>query len=139
MRRSWTIGIALAALAAGGAAAKDADRMAASDLQWREMFPGVTFAPAYGDWEKGSHAKFVRIAKGAVVPLHTHSNGYHAVVISGRMANLFEGGARQEVAAGDYFRMDAKRPHAHDCLTEEPCFFYTYGDGLWDIAVHQGK
>lgn len=137
MANMWTTmaaavaGVALCA----GAQAKAGDSIAVADLQWKEMFPGVKFAPSYGDWEKGAHGKFVRIDHGAKVPLHLHSNDYRAVLISGRMANLFEGDQRTEVGAGDYFYMAAKRAHAHECMTEDGCFFYTYGDGLWDIEV----
>jgi quercetin dioxygenase-like cupin family protein len=106
-----------------------------ADLRWQEMVPGVSFAPAYGDWNKEGHGKFVRILHGTEVPLHIHSNDYHAVVVAGRMANLFEDGQRKEVGPGDYFYMRAGRPHAHDCISEEPCFFYTYGDGSWDIEL----
>ena len=127
---------AAVALSVGAAAyAQGGDTLAQNALEWREMVPGVSFAPAYGDWEKGAHGKYVRIARTAQVPLHTHGNGYRAVMISGRMANLYEGGQRVEISAGDSFHMAAKRPHSHECLSEEPCFFYTHSEGLWDLEV----
>ena len=131
---------AVLAVTAGAAAyAQGSGILVKNALQWREMFPGVSFAPAYGDWEKEAHGKYVQISRTAKVPLHTHGNGYRAVVISGRMANLYEGGERVELAPGDHFHMAAKRPHAHECLSEEPCFFYTHSDGSWDIALHKGE
>lgn len=129
---------ALAATAIGTQAQAQevrSDTIGSADLQWKQMFPGVKFAPAYGDWEKGAHGKFVMIDYGAEVPLHLHSNDYHAVIVSGRMANLFAGGERVEIGPGDYFYMAAKRPHAHQCMSREGCVFYTYGDALWDIEV----
>jgi beta-alanine degradation protein BauB len=137
MAKKWTLmaaAVAAAALCTGGQA-KAGDTIAVADLQWKEMFPGVKFALSYGDWEKGAHGKFVRIDHGTKVPLHLHSNDYHAVLISGRMANLFEGGQRTEVATGDYFYMAGKRPHAHECMTQDGCFFYTYGAEAWDIEL----
>lgn len=43
--------LALAA-AAAPAIAQAPDTLSQGELQWRTMFPGVEFAPAYGDWEK---------------------------------------------------------------------------------------
>jgi quercetin dioxygenase-like cupin family protein len=141
MAKLWIQAVAASAAVSMGAAAsaQSADVVARGNLQWKEIVPGASFAPAYGDWEKGAHGKYVQIAKSAQIPLHIHSNDYHAVFVSGRMANLFEGGQRVEIAPGDYFYMAAKRPHAHECLTEEPCFFYTYGDGSWDLEVVESE
>jgi quercetin dioxygenase-like cupin family protein len=100
------------------------------------MFPGVEFAPAYGDWEKEAHGKFVRFAPGGMAPMHTHTNAYHAVMISGQMANLYDEG-RSNVGPGDYWFVAARRPHGHECVSAEPCFFYTYGDALWDIQLSE--
>ncbi|HUG45124.1 MAG TPA: cupin domain-containing protein [Sphingomicrobium sp.] len=119
---------------AATASAQAPDSIAAADLEWREMFPGVHFAPAHGDWEKAGHGKFVRFAPGTQVPMHTHSNFYRGVMISGQMENIFEEG-RVPVGQGDYWFVADKRPHGHQCLSKEPCFFYTYGDSLWDIQL----
>jgi quercetin dioxygenase-like cupin family protein len=119
---------------AAPAAAQAPDRIVAAELQWREMFPGVEFAPAHGDWDKEGHGKFVRFAPGAQAPMHIHTNAYHGVMISGQMANLFEEG-REEIGPGDYWFVAGKRPHGHDCFSAEPCFFYSYGDAHWDVEL----
>lgn len=136
MARVGAAAAAALAVSVGSAAyAQDVGILPRSALEWREMFPGVSFAPAYGDWEQGAHGKYVRIEPATQVPMHTHSNGYRAVMISGRLANVYEGGRRAELSAGDSFHMAGGRPHAHECLSEEPCFFYTYGDARWDVEV----
>jgi anti-sigma factor ChrR (cupin superfamily) len=112
------------------------DNLSQSSLDWREMFPGVSFAPAYGNWEREKHGKFVRIIPGTEIPMHTHSNSYRAVVVSGRMTNLYPRGERVALAPGDFFFLAPSRPHTHECLSEAPCLFYTYGDEPWDIALH---
>ena len=122
-------------LVAAAAAAAAPDSLASSELQWREMIPGVHFAPTYGDWEKQAHGKFVRLDPGARVPMHTHSGDYHAVVVSGRIANLYEGGKTVEVEQGDYWNVAAGLPHGHLCLSKEPCLAYTHSDGLWDLKL----
>lgn len=126
--------LALAA-AAAPAIAQAPDTLSQGELQWRTMFPGVEFAPAYGDWEKEAHGKFVRFAPGTTVPMHTHSGAYHGVMISGRMANLLDAGSRVAIEPGSYFYIAATRPHGHECISAEPCLFYTYGDTLWDLQL----
>lgn len=111
------------------------DSRSASELQWREMAPGVNFAPAHGDWEKQAHGKFVRIDAGAKVPMHTHSGAYHAVVVTGRIANIYDGGKTVELGQGDYWNVAAGLPHGHACLSKEPCLAYTHSDGAWDLKL----
>jgi mannose-6-phosphate isomerase-like protein (cupin superfamily) len=128
--------ISLTAVLGSGASAQVRDHVAPASLQWKQIIPGADFAAAYGDWEKGAHGKYVRFVKGVQIPLHRHSNEYHAVFISGRMNNLFEGGKRVAIAPGDYFYMAAGRAHSHECLSNEGCLFYTYGDLLWDFVPY---
>lgn len=120
----------------GAAAAAQAPAgLEPADLQWKEIIPGTSFAPAYGDWEKGAHGKFVRIAPGAIVPPHTHSKSYDAVFISGRIANSLQGAEPVHVGAGGYWRMPGGRVHGHQCVSKEPCLFYTHSDGAWDVQL----
>ncbi len=123
------------ALTAGVAAEAQSD----GQKQWREMGPGAHFAPAQGDWEKGAHSKFIRLAAGLDVPFHTHSNDYHGVMLSGRMTIDLEGGKTSEVGAGDYWTMKGGVPHGHKCLSAEPCLLYTHGDKNWDYAPHPAQ
>ena len=133
------VAAAIAALAALGSAssAQTGDRLSPTGLLWKEIVPGAHFGAAYGDWEKGAHGKYVRFVKGVQIPLHRHSNDYHAIAISGRLVNLFEGGRRVEIAPGDYFYMAAGRAHSHECLSDAGCLFYTYGNRLWDFVPYE--
>lgn len=132
---------ALAAMAVvGGAvsvAAHDRDRLALADLEWREIVPGVvSFAAAYGDWEKEAHGKFVRIEPGASVPMHTHGKAYHAVLHSGELTNLLDTAeTRVDLGPGDYWHMAGGRPHGHICASSEPCIVYVHSDGAWDLTL----
>lgn len=141
MARTIIAAAAAAALfaSASPALAQPPEILPAAQLEWREMFPGVVFAPAYGDWEKGAHGKYVRFDTGTMVPMHTHTNAYHGVMISGRMANLYDAGKRVEVGPGDYWYVAGARAHGHECLSKEPCFFYTYGDDLWNLQLLEAE
>ena len=107
-----------------------------ADLQWTEMFPGVSFAPVYGDWSVEGHGKFVRFESGVEAPVHTHTNAYHGVVISGRLTNPYPDEAdAPEMGPGTYWLVPGGAAHGNACVSEEPCLFYTYGDAAWDIAI----
>lgn len=143
MFRALTVSAAAVSLVIGAAAAgqstdtQSTNTFPTSELKWREMIPNVVyFAPAYGDWEKGAHAKFARVQPGATVPMHTHKQPYHAVVISGKLTNLLNSGpTRVELAPGDYWYMAGGRAHGHVCTSTEPCLVYTHSDGAWDLAL----
>ena len=137
MRQVLSASIAVMASLASVASAQGSDRIAPGGVQWKEIVPGAHFGAVYGDWEKGAHGKYVRFVKGVQIPLHRHTNAYHAVAISGRIVNLFEGGKRVEIAPGDYFHMAAMRAHSHECLSDGGCLFYTYGDRLWDFVPYE--
>jgi len=139
MSRRFALGAAVAAALsfASAASAQGMDRVSPAAVAWKDIVPGVQFGAVHGDWEKGAHGKYVRFVKGVQIPLHRHSNDYHAVAISGRLVNLFEGGRRVEIAPGDYFYMAAGRAHSHECLSDGGCLFYTYGDRLWDFVPYQ--
>jgi quercetin dioxygenase-like cupin family protein len=136
---------AIAAVIAGAASlgsvafAQASDRVVPSSVQWKQILPGAHFGAAYGDWEKEAHGKYVRFVKGVQIPLHRHTNDYHAVTISGRLVNVFEGGRRVEIAPGDYFYMAPMRAHSHECLSDEGCLFYTYGDRLWNFVPYDAS
>ena len=136
MRFAAAATIALIGFVGPAVFAQGADRLAPASLQWKEIVPGAHFGAAYGDWEKGAHGKYVRFVKGVQIPLHRHTNEYHAVAISGRIVNLFEGGRRVDIAPGDYFYMAPMRAHSHECLSDGGCLFYTHGDKPWDFVPY---
>lgn len=135
--RALAASLAVAASLASAASAQGGDRVAPAGLLWKQIVPGAHFGAVYGDWEKGAHGKYVRFVKGVQIPLHRHTHDYHAVAISGRIVNLFEGAKRVEIAPGDYFYMAAMRAHSHECLSDEGCLFYTYGERSWDFLPYE--
>lgn len=105
------------------------------DLAWVEIIPGVDFAAVYGDWAEGAHAKFARFAPGMVAPLHTHTHAYHGVVVQGEFTNPYPGEQGVVMRPGDYWYVPAGMAHSNECVSDEPCVFFTYGDALWDVEM----
>jgi quercetin dioxygenase-like cupin family protein len=82
-----------------------------------EMFPGV-FRRTMTDGEKMMLCE-VRLAKDAVVPMHTHPHEQTGYLASGRM--VFEiGGEKRELASGDAWMIPGNVPHEvvalEDCV-----------------------
>lgn len=130
--------ISATALAPFGAKAAPpgATSLAADALAWVEMAPGVHFAPAYGDWNKEAHGKFIRFAPGAAVPFHTHTGGYHGVTITGRVTNPYPGETDPKAfGPGDSWFVPGGAMHSNACVSAEPCLFYTHSDGPFDLTV----
>lgn len=103
---------------------------------WEEIVPGVAFGAVFGDWRAEAHGKFVSFQPGVVSPLHTHSGGFHAVVVSGTVINPYPEEANPpEMGPGTYWSTHAGTVHATGCVSEEPCLIYTHMDQGWDISV----
>jgi uncharacterized RmlC-like cupin family protein len=106
-----------------------------ADLQWTEMSPGISFAPAYGDWATEAHGKFVRFAPGTAAGMHTHTAGYSALIVSGSFTNEYQGDAeRVPMPAGSFWFTPGGVPHSNACLSEEPCILYTPSPAAFDFA-----
>lgn len=136
--RSLLLAVVVVAFSAGEAAAQGAEApppIAQDDLEWVEIIPGVEFAAVYGDWAEGAHAKFARFAPGMVAPLHTHTHAYHGVVVQGEFTNPYPGEEDVVMGPGDYWYVPAGMAHGNECVSDDPCVFFTYGDALWDIEM----
>lgn len=105
------------------------------DLAWVEIIPGVDFAAVHGEWAEGAHAKFARFAPSMAAPLHTHTHAYHGVVVQGEFTNPYTGEQRAVMRSGDYWYVAAGMAHSNECVSDEPCVFFTYGDALWDVEM----
>jgi quercetin dioxygenase-like cupin family protein len=111
----------------------------ASEVEWAEIVPGIRFAAVYGQWDREAHGKLVSADPGVRTPMHVHSGGYHGMVIEGTVTNPYAGEVGEvRMGPGTYWYVPAGAPHATACVSEEPCLFYTYADGAWDIEVVEG-
>lgn len=109
--------------------------VATADLEWVEIVPGVDFAAVHGDWAEGAHAKFARFAPGMAAPVHSHTNAYHGVVVQGEFTNPYPGEEAVVMRPGDYWYVPGGAAHSNECVSAEPCVFFTYGDALWDLDM----
>src|SRR5512140_1329139 len=84
----------------------------AGDLKWvvpPNSPPGVKVAVLWGDPAKGPHGALHKFDGGFAAPLHSHSAGHHAVVVSGTILLTPEGEAEKTLPAGSYFSFTGKK------------------------------
>ena len=95
----------------------------------------VQFATARGSLEQGPHETFGLFEAGATSPSHVHSSAYHGVVISGEVANPFNGAATSPALdVGGYWHVPAGSAHVTACAAGAPCRFYFHSRTAFDFT-----
>lgn len=91
-------------------------------------------APAFGDLTHGPHGTFIKMPAGFVSPLHTHTENYWGVVISGVAVNGKPGGADVQLPVGSYWFQKAGEPHVTKCISPNECIFFISQSGKFDYV-----
>ena len=89
-------------------------------------------APAYGDLAHGPHGTFIKMPAGYVSPVHTHSEDYWAVVVSGVMVNKKPDGPDVALSAGSYYFQKGGERHVTKCMSPDGCVFFVSQSGKFD-------
>lgn len=89
-------------------------------------------APAYGDLAHGPHGTFIKMPSGFVSKLHTHTEDYWGVVISGVAANGKPGSADVQLPVGSYWFQKGGEPHVTKCISANECIFFISQGGKFD-------
>jgi hypothetical protein len=98
---------------------------------------GIPFARAYGDpAAEGLHSNYIKMPGGAASSLHTHSNDYYGVVISGVVANEPAGSKEDHpLPAGSYWFQQGGKPHTTKCISQGECLFFVTQVGHFDFKA----
>lgn len=107
-----------------------------SELKYFDTGVGpLKAAPAYGDLGHGAHSTFVKLPAGFVSPLHTHTEDYYAVVVSGVVANEADGTAKDRpLPPGSYWFQKGKANHVTKCLSANECVVFITQPGKFDYV-----
>ena len=136
---TWIKAAALALpLASGTAIAEGNSTRSFADLKWDQRAPVIAVAPIWHDAEKDVYGMYVRIKAGATVPHHTHTFGYHGVVLQGNWVHYY-GDDLEEAHAmtlGDYGHQPGKEVHTDGCAGPDDCIFYIVLMGTPDNIPH---
>ena len=91
---------------------------------------GCEAALAWGDYEKGSSAFYVRAPKGYLFPRHSHTSAERILVLRGRISGAVDGEGEMMVTPGMYWGFQGKAVHWARC--EDSCLMYITYDGPFD-------
>ena len=127
--------------AAGAFAAGSSVHIPAADLKFGPT--GVTdgvhgelqAAAAYGDLGHGAHGTFIKMPAGFVSKVHTHTEDYWGVVISGTAVNEKPGASDVALPAGSYWFQKGKESHVTKCISTTDCLFFISQNGKFDYVA----
>lgn len=103
------------------------------DVAWQEVgIPGVQLALAWGDPEAGDDIWLLRMAPGASLPTHAHTNDYWGLTIQGTWVHIHEDGSETATTAGDYALVEGGVFHGDRCDGDVPCIGLLDFDGERD-------
>jgi hypothetical protein len=131
--------LACAVIAGTSFAADTSVSTPVTDLKYFDTGVGpLKAAPAYGDLANGAHSTFVKLPAGFVSPLHTHTEDYYAVVISGVVANEVNAAVKDRpLPPGSYWFQKGKASHVTKCLSTNECVVFITQPGKFDyVNVH---
>src|SRR5262249_49698078 len=112
--------------------------MPAADVKWADLdpkgAPGVKIADQWGDHAKGAFGAFVKFPAGFAVPLHTHTNDFKIVVISGTFVQAPEGKPEFRLGPGSYLMQPGGNyKHTSACDKASECLFFLQSTGKFDL------
>jgi len=92
-------------------------------------------AAAYGDLSHGPHGTFIRMPPGFVSSIHTHTEDYWGVVVSGVAVNGLPGSVDVPLPAGSYWFQKGGERHVTKCISPNECLFFISQQGKFDYVL----
>jgi hypothetical protein len=99
----------------------------------------LSAAPAYGDLGHGAHGTFIKMPAGFVSPVHTHTEDYWGVVISGVAVNGVPGSPDVQLPVGSYWFQKGGERHVTKCVSPNECIFFISQRGKFDYVLETAK
>jgi hypothetical protein len=96
-------------------------------------------APAYGDLAHGAHGTFLKMPAGFVSTIHTHTDDYWGVVISGVAVNGVPGSRDVALPVGSYWFQKGGERHITKCISPNECIFFISQHGKFDYVADSMK
>jgi hypothetical protein len=95
--------------------------------------------PAYGDLAHGAHGTFIKMPAGFVSKVHTHTEDYWGVVISGVAVNGKPGSSDIPLPVGSYWFQKGGESHVTKCISPNECIFFLNQPGKFDYVIESAK
>lgn len=112
--------------------------MPSADMKWMDLdpagAPGVKIADLWGDHTKGAFGAIIKFPAGFAAPLHTHTNAYKIVVLSGTFVQVPEGKPEFRLGPGSYLMQPGgDYKHTTACDKASECAFFVESTGSFDL------
>jgi anti-sigma factor ChrR (cupin superfamily) len=112
--------------------------MPSADMKWTDLdpagAPGVKIVDLWGDHTKGAFGALVKFPAGFMTPMHTHTNPFKIVIVSGTFVQTPEGKATVKLGPGSYLlQPGGSYKHTTGCDKGSDCVFFTQADGKFDL------
>lgn len=99
-------------------------------------------AVLWGNPQEGPSAVFMKFPPNFPGAMHSHTHGYHGVVVTGASKHYVKGESEAEVplqTPGDYWYQPGGEPHNDSFPTDEPTILFIQWDGPMDVQFHPGE
>lgn len=116
------------------------ERTTADAVPYQQLFPGASVSVLYGGMDQGVPTlQLGKIGAGVTFPVHSHSSGYHAVVVAGRFQHWEEGDAERGpiMTAGSHYYQPGGNLHYDSCLGPEDCILTVSFPERADVSFPQ--
>jgi hypothetical protein len=108
----------------------------ATHLKFYQDKEGLTVANAWGDPANGAHSNFIKISANTASPLHTHTQSYYGVVITGVVVNQpAANGPDEPLMPGSYWYQKGGEPHVTKCISQTECLIFVTSKGSFDFLL----
>ena len=113
-------------------------KIPADQIKWTDLdptgAPGVKIADMWGDHTKGAFGAFMHFPAGFKAPLHTHTNDFKIVVISGTFVQEPGGKDAFRLGPGSYeMQPGGGYKHTTACDAASECTLFVQGNGKFDL------
>jgi hypothetical protein len=110
----------------------------AADLKWTDLDPSSPGSPkiadVWGDHTKGAFGAFVKAPAGWTTPLHTHTNAFKIIIISGTFLQTPEMKTEMRMGPGSYVAQPGGNyKHVSGCDKASECVFFVQSEGKFDL------
>ncbi|MEO8190471.1 MAG: DUF4437 domain-containing protein [Acidobacteriota bacterium] len=114
--------------------------MPAADMKWTDLdpkgAPGVKIADVWGNHATGAFGAFIKFPGGFAAPLHTHTNDYKIVVVSGTFVQGPEGKPEFRLGPGSYLlQPGGNYKHTTACDKASECVIFSQSTGKFDTKL----
>jgi hypothetical protein len=110
----------------------------AADLKWTDLdpagAPGVKIADVWGNHATGGFGAFLKFPAGFAAPLHTHTNDFKLVIVSGTFIQGPEGKPEFRLGPGSFLlQPGGNYRHTTGCAQDSECVFFVESNGAFDL------